>query len=254
MPGLARIRVQSLSNSEQTKSMSTQLTAIARIHSPFKQKFAVPRQPGLVEEAVGRIEFLPGYDDPNCLREIEQFSHLWLLFEFHEVADKGWSATVQPPRLGGKERVGVFASRSPFRPNNIGLSVVKNLGHELIGGKPVLHVGGIDLTDQTPILDIKPYVPWVDAIPEAEAGFAQQAPANNFPIDFADSATEQLKKYADQYPNLETLIRAILNQDPRPAWRVKEGDDKQYGMALYDLNIKWQWRDGRIVVLAISPL
>ena len=126
------------------------LSPIAYITSPYKQKFAIPRQPNLVKEAKGEIVFEKDFSDPNCLRDIEQFSHLWLIFVFHETQDKGWSPTVQPPRLGGKENVGVFATRSTFRPNPLGMSVVENLGWEQLGSSLILKIGGLDLLDGTP--------------------------------------------------------------------------------------------------------
>lgn len=238
---------------ENPEGMAT-LHSIAITHSPYKQKFAIPRQPNLVPEAVAELEFLPGYNDPNCLRELDQFSHLWLLFLFHAVADKGWSPTVQPPRLGGKERVGVFASRSPFRPNPIGMSVVKNLGFETVGNKLVLRVGGIDLLHGTPIVDIKPYVPYADSIADASAGFARSLPGHERPVQFSAEAEAQLQNLQSHYPDLPALVASVLRQDPRPAWRVREDDDKHYGMTLYDLNIKWQLQDGAVVVLSVARL
>lgn len=227
------------------------ITPIATIRSPFKQKFAIPRQPGLVKSAVGEIVFEKDFADPNCLREIEQFSHLWLLFRFHETADRGWSPLVQPPRLGGKEKVGVFASRSTFRPNGLGLSVVENLGWELKGRDLLLRVGGIDLLDGTPILDIKPYLPYADIITGARGGYAETAPGDTRRIDFDDPAETSLAALEQDYPGLRELVRSILSQDPRPAWRNKTPDDKRYGMSLYDLNIKWQVDEDKIRVLNI---
>lgn len=229
----------------------TSLKTIAITHSPYKQKFAIPRQPNLVPEATAELEFLPDYNDPNCLRELEQFSHLWLLFIFHAVADQGWSPTVQPPRLGGKERVGVFASRSPFRPNPIGMSVVRNLGIATRGGKLLLSVGGIDLLDGTPVVDIKPYVPYADSVPDASAGFASTVPGHERPVRFSDQAQQQLRALQNDYPDLQQLIASVLAQDPRPAWRVKEDDHKHYGMTLFDLNIKWQLQDTVVMVLSV---
>jgi tRNA-Thr(GGU) m(6)t(6)A37 methyltransferase TsaA len=227
-------------------------TKIARVCSPYKQKFAIPRQPNLVKEARGKLLFDPVYSDANCLRGLEQFSHLWLIFVFHAVADEGWSATVQPPRLGGKEHIGVFASRSMFRPNSIGLSVVENLGWEQRADKLILHVGGLDLLDGTPILDIKPYLPYADSLPNASAGYANETPGGKHTIDFSSEARLALEKINTDYPELENFIAAILQQDPRPAWRQKDIDDKQYGMNLYDLNIKWRVIGRQIRVLSIK--
>ena len=231
-----------------------EITPIGYINSPYKQKFAIPRQPGLVPEAVGEIIFAEDFSDPNCLREIEQFSHLWLIFQFHETVDKGWTPTVQPPRLGGKEKVGVFASRSTFRPNGLGLSVVTNLGWEQKRGAVVLKVGGIDLLDKTPIVDIKPYLPYADAIPGASSGFAEEKPGHDYDIVFSSEAIEALQKYGKKIPNLKVLIVGVLKQDPRPAWRKKPGDEKSYGMALLDINIKWCIDNNQIKVLRLEKI
>ncbi|MDC1436875.1 tRNA (N6-threonylcarbamoyladenosine(37)-N6)-methyltransferase TrmO [Gammaproteobacteria bacterium] len=229
------------------------LSPIAYITSPYKQKFAIPRQPNLVKEAKGEIVFEKDFSDPNCLRDIEQFSHLWLIFVFHETQDKGWSPTVQPPRLGGKENVGVFATRSTFRPNPLGMSVVENLGWEQLGSSLILKIGGLDLLDGTPILDIKPYLPYADALPDAKAGFAESIPGSQYEIVFSAEAEHELNKLQQDYPELKAFISSVLQQDPRPAWRKKEIDEKRYGMNLYDLNIKWQIQGNQIHVISINP-
>lgn len=231
-----------------------QFDTIAFVQSPFKQKFAIPRQPNLVPEARGSLRFAPTYCDDDLLRRLDEFSHLWLIFQFHATASQGWSPTVQPPRLGGKERVGVFASRSPFRPNSLGLSVVENLGSRWQDRQLYLDVGGIDLLDGTPILDIKPYIPYADALPQARGGYAQEQPAQAHRVQFSDDARGSLSIEEERHPGLEALIRAVLSQDPRPAWRIKEEDDKQYGMALYDLNIKWRIAADVITVTGIHRL
>lgn len=228
------------------------ISPIGHIRSPYKQKFAIPRQPGLVKGAVGEIVFTEDFSDPNCLRGIDQFSHLWLLFRFHETADKGWAPLVQPPRLGGREKVGVFASRSTFRPNAIGLSVVENLGWEHRGSLLTLRVGGIDLLDGTPVIDIKPYLPYADCLPDAGAGYAEDAPGGAFDVTFSPAAGAALQSLAPDYPGLEALVRDVLAQDPRPAWRHRDPDDKQYGMSLYDLNIKWRVEGNCIQVTAVT--
>ena len=230
------------------------LTPIAYTKSPYKQKFAIPRQPNLVREARGEIIFNKDFADPNCLRGIEQFSHLWLIFVFHETADKGWSPTVQPPRLGGKESIGVFATRSTFRPNPVGMSVVENLGWEQKGSSLSLQVGGLDLLDGTPILDIKPYLPYADAVSQASAGFADLAPASDCDLVFSTEAEQDLAELGTHnldYPDLKAFIASVLKQDPRPAWRKRDPDDKRYGMSLYDLNIKWRIEQNSILVLSI---
>lgn len=230
------------------------MTPIGFIRSPYKQKFAIPRQPGLVPAAQGEIVFTEEFADANCLREIEQFSHLWLLFHFHETAGKGWSPTVQPPRLGGRERVGVFASRSTFRPNGIGMSVVTNLGWKQHSGELILRVGGMDLLDNTPIIDIKPYLPYADSVADATGGYAQAAPGDAFPVVFSAEAEAALDALAVEYADLRQLVTAILAQDPRPAWRQRNPDDKQYGMTLYDLNIKWRVGPEQIVVARVEKV
>lgn len=228
-----------------------QLTPVAILRSPYKQKFAIPRQPGLVREAIGELVFTPGYADPNSLRGLEGFSHLWLLFGFHETAAQGWSPTVSPPRLGGSSKVGVFASRSTFRPNPLGLSVVEFVDIVQDGKNLVLRVRGIDLLDGTPIYDIKPYLPWADAITEARGGYAEAAPAT-LQVQFSAAALQQLAPHLARLPDLEAFIRAVLAQDPRPAVHVRQNDNREYAMFLYDLNIRWQVADGICTVLAIE--
>jgi len=225
---------------------------IAYIRTPFSQKFAIPRQPNLVAEASGEIVFTDDFSDPNFLRGIEGFSHLWIIFSFHGTATKGWSPTVQPPRLGGKERVGVFASRSPFRPNPIGLSVVRNLGVESDGLKQVLRVGGVDMLDKTPVLDIKPYVVYADCIADASSGFAEIAPGHERKVVFTAGALEKLAEFEDTHPGIEALIRGVLSQDPRPAWRANKKDGKQYGMSLYDVNIKWKIDEETVTITELD--
>ncbi|WP_040095556.1 tRNA (N6-threonylcarbamoyladenosine(37)-N6)-methyltransferase TrmO, partial [Aeromonas australiensis] len=156
--------------------MKFEIDTLGIIRSPYKEKFAIPRQPGLVKSARARLELLPPYDQPDVLRGIEQFSHLWLSFVFHQTMAQGWHPTVRPPRLGGNERVGVFATRSTFRPNPLGLSVVELHGVGRERGKLWLELGAVDLLDGTPIVDIKPYVPYADSLPDARGGFAPDAP------------------------------------------------------------------------------
>lgn len=230
------------------------LVPVAYMRSPYKQKFAIPRQPNLVREAIGEIVFEPDYADSNCLRGLEHFSHLWLLFLFHETATQGWSPTVTPPRLGGSTKVGVFASRSTFRPSPVGLSVVEYLDHRQRGKKLVLRVRGVDLLDGTPILDIKPYLPYADAIPGARGGFADAAPAAPLQVVYAPHAREQLREHEAARPALENFITAVLQQDPRPAVHVRQDRAREYGILLYDLNIRWQVDDTRCTVTSITKV
>jgi tRNA-Thr(GGU) m(6)t(6)A37 methyltransferase TsaA len=228
-----------------------QLTPIAHVRSPYKQKFAIPRQSNLVA-AEGELVFEPAYADPNALRGLEGFSHLWLIFAFHATAGEGWSATVTPPRLGGTTRVGVFATRSTYRPNPLGLSVVEFVGIEQRGKELRLKVRGLDLLDGTPVLDIKPYLPYVDAIPAARSAYADTAPGG-CAVLFSDEAAQQLEHLRADHPQLETLIRGVLAQDPRPAQHARREDDREYGMYLDHFNIRWRMQDGASLVLSIAP-
>ncbi len=231
---------------------------VAYLRSPYRQKFAIPRQPNLVKEAIGDIYFVDEFADANCLRGLEGFSHVWLVFLFHETADKGWSATVTPPRLGGTERVGVFASRSMYRPNPIGLSVVETVAVLQQGKELRLRIRGMDLLDGTPILDIKPYLPYADAIPTATGGYAEQAPAQNsdlqFTVEFTPYSLSQLDKIDFKICNLKSFIKSVLQQDPRPAQHVRNGEDREYGMHLYDFNIRWRVSAGHMEVLSVDPV
>lgn len=229
-------------------------TAIGVMHSPYKEKFAVPRQPGLVPSAKAELEMLAPYDDINAFDGLETFSHLWLVFEFHQNTSNTWSPTVRPPRLGGNKRVGVFATRSPNRPNNIGLSLVRYHGLEQRKGKLFLLLSNIDLVDGTPIVDIKPYIPYADSIPSASAGFAQSAPSISVSVIFSVQATDQLQALPIEYKTLQQFIIEVLQQDPRPAYKKSKVDHKIYAMHLYDFNIKWQHSESSITVHSIDPI
>jgi tRNA-Thr(GGU) m(6)t(6)A37 methyltransferase TsaA len=209
------------------------------IQSPYKEKFAVPRQPGLVTAAKASLILSGDCNREEILRGIEDFSHLWLTFVFHKVADQGWKPTVRPPRLGGNQRLGVFATRSPFRPNPIGLSVVKLEGVIKKGSQWQLALSGIDLVDGTPVLDIKPYIPYADALPEAQGGFADTAPETPIPVSFSDKALAQIAENTDAYPSLQLLISQIISQQPQPAYQKANSEPRRYGMALYDFNVEW---------------
>lgn len=196
---------------------------IARIQTDFKEKFGIPRQSGLVKELTATIIFEPEYQNPDALRRIEEYSHLWLLWQFSENVREDWSPTVRPPRLGGNERVGVFATRSPFRPNAIGLSVVKLLGVEETEryGK-VLCVSGADLMDGTPIYDIKPYLPYVDSIPGAAEGFAAEHKDDQLQVSCHPQLLQKLPSEKQQ------ALLHVLAQDPRPAYQTDP--ERRYGM------------------------
>lgn len=226
-----------------------QLCPIAHIRTPYKEKFAIPRQPGLVTQARGQIHFVAPFDDINCFRGIENYSHLWLLFHFHQTQQRGWSPLVRPPRLGGNAKMGVFATRSTHRPNAIGMSVVALEGLEIKQGKPVLVVSGMDMLDGTPIWDIKPYIPYADALPHARGGLAQDKPAT-MAVHFSPLAEQQL---ADcQRTHLRPLISAVLAQDPRPAYKKRASDQDQYGMRLDDINVRWTVAAGVAMVISVT--
>ena len=219
------------------------LRMIARIHSDFPDKFGIPRQSGLTSLA-SRIVFEPEFRDPNALRGIEGWSHLWILWIFSEAVRPGWSPTVRPPRLGGNERVGVFATRSPFRPNNIGLSSVKleRVEHTENEGD-VLIVSGADLMDGTPIIDIKPYVPYADAHPEASGGFAAEKFGKKLKVVFPEELLSRVE------PGKREGLKDLLAEDPRPA--VQDDLERVYGMRFSDVEIKFVVSDGVLTVVDV---
>jgi tRNA-Thr(GGU) m(6)t(6)A37 methyltransferase TsaA len=200
------------------------------------------------------LDLVAPYDQREAFRGLDTFSHLWILFVFHECYGHAWKATVRPPRLGGNRRMGVFASRSGFRPNPIGQSVVTLLGIETINGALRLLLGGIDLLDGTPVLDIKPYLPYADAISNAAAGYAPDAPPRHFAVHFSDLAAQACASLDPaRYPDLKPLIIGLLAQDPRPAYK-ESGDIQMYGMRLWDLNVRFQYQRDKITVTAIETL
>ena len=215
---------------------------IARIHSDFPTKFGIPRQSGLVQELKSRIVFEPEYRDENALRGIEQFTHLWLIWNFSE--SKGWSPTVRPPRLGGNTRLGVFATRSPFRPNPIGLSSVRLEGVERdprLG--PVLLVSCADLMDGTPILDIKPYIPYADAHPEASDGFTAQTIQHHLEVDFP-------AELLDRVPvDKRAALTGVLAQDPRPSYQ--DDPARIYGFPFAGMEVRFRVEGKQLTVVDI---
>jgi tRNA-Thr(GGU) m(6)t(6)A37 methyltransferase TsaA len=220
------------------------LQTLGIVHSDFDARFGIPRQSGLAPSAQGELVMLPPFDDPRLFEGLESFSHLWLTFVFHTCLDQGWRGRVRPPRLGGNRRLGVFATRSPFRPNHLGLSAVRLEGIEIQSGLR-LRLSGLDLLHGTPVVDIRPYVHYADALPNARGGFAAQRP-ELLPVDFLPAAECVLAGVA---PRLRRLIAEVLGLDPRPAYQ-DEGRD--YGMRLAGLEIRWRVRDGRVEVLEIN--
>lgn len=208
------------------------IQVIARMRSDFPTKFGIPRQSGLVEELESTIVFEPEFRNPDALRGIEGYSHLWIIWQFSEAVRQEWSPTVRPPRLGGNTRMGVFATRSPFRPNNLGLSCVKLIGieHTEKNGT-VLHVAGADLMDGTPIFDIKPYIPYSDSFPEASGGFTDTAEDFILEVNFPTSLLELLPESKQQ------AAIGVLSHDPRPSYQRKE--DRIYGLTFAGFDIRF---------------
>lgn len=227
-----------------------ELTPIAWIDTPFDEKFGIPRQSIGLSQARGKIKFRADINVANACRGLEQFSHLWLSFIFHKHANKKWSDTVRPPRLGGNERVGVFASRSTHRPNPIGLSLVKNEG---VNANNELIVSGVDLLTQTPLLDIKPYLDYADCVQNAKCGYAPFKPSALKNVKFSENAKAQIDKINLNQANFEVLLVSILEQDPRPAYKQDlDIDPKQYYISLYKWNIAWSVCYSDIVVNSIE--
>ncbi|MFK7910349.1 MAG: tRNA (N6-threonylcarbamoyladenosine(37)-N6)-methyltransferase TrmO [Akkermansiaceae bacterium] len=217
------------------------MKTIGHVRTCYGEKFGVPRQPGLVPEAWGELIFEPEYRNADAVRGLEGFSHIWLVFIFHQAVRGDWKPTVRPPRLGGNEKIGVFASRSPFRPNPIGLSCVRlekvDSDHDFA---PVLKLSGVDLVDGTPILDIKPYIPYSDLLPDAHGGFASDAPERT-EITWVTGADTKLTEAT------KNLIENTLSCDPRPSFHQ---DDREYGCLIDGYNVKWLASGEGIQILA----
>lgn len=231
------------------------LKIIGVVHSCFRKRFGIPRQPGLIPEAKGEIELFPLYGGEQTVRGLEAFSHIWVLFLFHGNMDEGWKPMVRPPRLGGKKRVGVFASRSPFRPNPVGMSVVTldKVVHEK--GRTVIHISGVDLMDGTPVLDIKPYIPYTDIVTGAAGGYASEEPQIKMVVRFEEGAgkrCEELEK--ESYEGLSRFIEKILQSDPRPAWYKPHHGSRRPGFVvnIWNFEVWWQVKGDEIIVTSIE--
>lgn len=220
---------------------------IGKVHTDFPEKFGIPRQSGLVKTAKGTVIFEPEYRSEEALRGLEGYSHIWLLWEFSQAKREHWSATVRPPRLGGKKRMGVFATRSPFRPNPIGMSVVKLeriRTDEKLG--PVLEVSGVDMLDGTPVYDIKPYLPYADSYPEAKDGFAGEVCDHALEVHFPDVLSEKLSK------DLREIIVELLSQDPRTAFI--DDESRVWGVTYAGWNVRFTVSGSVLTVCEVKKL
>ena len=227
--------------------MDVTIQVIARMHSDFATKFGIPRQSGLVEELKSTIVFEPQFRNPDALRGIEEFSHLWIIWQFSEAVRQGWSPTVRPPRLGGNTRMGVFATRSPFRPNNLGLSSVKLLGvEETAQFGTVLHVGGADLMDGTPIFDIKPYIPYGDCHRDATGGFTDRAGEFLLKVSFPEDLLRQLPE------DKREAALGVLSHDPRPSYQRKP--DRIYGLTFAGHDIRFRVEEDTLTVVEVGKV
>ena len=217
------------------------MKVIGHIRTDFPSKFGIPRQSGLIDSLKGKIILEPEYRNPQVYKGIEEFSHIWLLWEFSEAKKEHWSATVKPPRLGGKKRMGVFATRAPFRPNNIGLSCVKldRVEQDEKDG-PVLWVAGVDLLDGTPIYDIKPYIPLTDCHPEASEGYTRETKIHELKVEFPE---ELLNQYPEEK---RQAVLGILSQDPRPTYF--QDPERVYGVPFAGFDVKFQV-DGDLLIV-----
>ncbi len=234
--------------SEQNHLLGNRIKAIGKVKSPFKEKFGVPRQAGLAGRITSQLLFNTEEIAAAAFDGIMQHSHIWVLFLFHQ--NQGWKPKVRPPRLGGNAKVGVFATRSSFRPNGIGMSAVRLIASETIGNQHQLTVQGLDVVDGTPIIDIKPYIPYADSIAGASSEMAGEAP-NQLDIRFSDQALTDCQALASSYPNLMEELKEILSLDPRPAYKARQEDNKRYAMAYQGLDVYWCHHANGIEVVSL---
>lgn len=227
---------------------------IGVVHSPFKEKFGLPRQATLITSCHAEIEFFKPFDDINYVRGLDDFSDIWLIFGFHQHYRISHKPLVRPPRLGGNKKVGVFASRSPFRPNGLGISRVQLIEIKITHKKVRLVISCPDVVDGTPIYDIKPYIHYSDANEKAICGFAQETPKHTTFVEFKQKALEDLANLeAFTYPNLKEIIIELLTQSPCPAYKDMT-QKKEYGVKLYDLNIIWEQSNNQAYVKSINRI
>ncbi|MBR3955332.1 MAG: tRNA (N6-threonylcarbamoyladenosine(37)-N6)-methyltransferase TrmO [Clostridia bacterium] len=228
-----------------TDHQSFSIQPIAHIRTDFPAKFGIPRQSMLVQSLHGKIIFEPQFRNADALRGLEDFSHLWLIWQFSQAITEEWSPTVRPPRLGGNKRMGVFATRSPFRPNSLALSVVKieNIDLHTPQG-PIITVSGVDMLDNTPVFDIKPYLPHIDSIPEAAGGFALPVAEQKLEVEFSANALSTLPQ------DLLLPIQAILAQDPRPHYQ--EDENRTYGFHYNKYEIHFRVKGNKVTVVSAT--
>ncbi len=218
---------------------------IGHIETDFKEKFGIPRQSGLIKESRGRILFEKEYNVPEAFRGLEDFSHIWVLWQFSEAVRDNWSPTVRPPLLGGNKRMGVFATRSPFRPNSIGLSTLKLDKVEFSASEGVvLYVSGVDLLDGTPIYDIKPYLPYADSIPDAVGGFTESLDERRIEVDFPDALLENVSE------DKREALKAVLAADPRPSYQ--SDPEREYGMRFAQYEVKFKVEGKTLKVISVE--
>lgn len=227
-------------NDMQGRQEPFQVQPIGIIHSCFKEKFGIPRQAGLVPSAMAELELFKEFGREEMFRELEQFSHIWVSFIFHKVLSEGWRPTIRPPWLGGQKRVGVFASRSPHRPNFIGLSAVKLHEVKRKKGTVVLTVSGGDFLDKTPVVDIRPYIPYSDNLADATKGYTHLEEGER--VCFSEQAELFCQNYYQKTGrNLYALLEEVVSQDPRPAFQREV--DREFGVLLWDVNSRFVYRE-----------
>jgi len=229
------------------------ISPIGTLHSPFVEKFGLPRQPGLLRSAKAEVCLLPPFNDPNAVQGLEAFSHLWLTFGFHQHPHDSWRPMVRPPRLGGNSRVGVFATRSPYRPNGLGLSVVALKAIVVARKEVLLEIECPDILSGSPIYDIKPYIHYADSIPDTVAGYANTQPETLLEVMFEGCCLDMISKLDKAiYGDLKQLIIDVLSLDPRPAYKQHSHDTKVYAMRLYDLDIAFRIDSNKAIVSAME--
>lgn len=220
---------------------------IGHIETDFKEKFGIPRQSGLVKESRGRVLFEKEYNVPEAFRGLEDFSHIWVLWQFSEAVRETWSPTVRPPLLGGNKRMGVFATRSPFRPNSVGLSALKLDGVEFSEKEGVvLHVSGADLLDGTPVYDIKPYLPYADSIPDAVGGFTESLEERRLEVEFPSDLLKRVNE------GKREALRAVLAADPRPSYQ--NDPEREYGMRFAEYEVRFKVEGKRLTVTEVEKI